>query len=61
MAEVEDELGVSGDGDWDFGGEELGGIEGDKAIDTDIIGGFAQGEDEGMECECLASEAVDAV
>jgi hypothetical protein len=37
MAEVEDELGMGSDGDGDFAREILGSIEGDKAIDTDIV------------------------
>jgi len=61
MAEVDDELGMGGDGDGDVGGEELGGFEGDKAVDTDIVGETGVGEDVAVEGDGLAGESFEAV
>jgi hypothetical protein len=61
MAEVEDELGVCGEGDGDFAREILRGIKGDKAVDTDIVITDSASEAGGVECEGLASEPFDAV
>lgn len=61
MAEVDDELGMGGEGDGDVGGEELGGFEGDKAVDTDVVGEVGVGEDVAVEGDGLAGESFEAV
>ncbi len=58
MAEVEDELGMGSDGDGDFAREILGSIEGDKAIDTDIVIPRSGCKALGMQGDCLAGKRL---
>ena len=61
MAEVEDELGMGSDGDGDFAREILRGIEGDKAIDTDIVIPSSCCKALGMEGDRLPAKPIDAI
>jgi hypothetical protein len=49
MTEVDDELRMGGECDGDVGWEELGALEGGKAVDTDIVGEAHLGENATME------------
>jgi hypothetical protein len=61
MAEVEDELGMGSDGDGDFAREILGSIEGDKAIDTDIVIPRSGCKADAVQGDCLAGKPIDAI
>src|SRR5512133_2178335 len=49
VGEIEDEAGARGDGDGDLGGEELGDVEADEAVDGDSLGLGGEGSKEGVE------------